>query len=409
MTDVTNENKEIFLMGDLNCDFLKKNPVTSHMSVFMDMFNLNQLVTKATRITPTSKTLLDVILTTNSNMCVNTDVIHHSFSDHSLVQTVILSNFRKKSCNVNHGNHVTKKFRSFKNFNEDCFVNDLNGVDWNIHDSMPVNVAWDSFVDKFTNICDKHAPVKTIRFKHNSCPWLDHRDDIFNAMHERDYHHNKALHCSEGQNDHWNQYKMFRNKVNVMMRDAKREYYTNEINNSQGDMSKMWKTLKELLPNKKGNLNVFPSTSKSDMDLANDLNKHFTNIGINSASNNDSSETYGNETHVDSNFVFAEISVNEVIDELNAISANKASGLDSVCTKLIKYGSKAIAVILCKIFNMCLKQGCVPDELKVARVTPIHKSGSKDDFSNYRLEPFLFYQFVPKFLKRLFANNFICL
>ena len=26
-----------------------------------------------------------------------------------------------------------------------------------------------------------------------------------------------------------------------MIRDAKREYYTNEINNSAGDMSKMWK------------------------------------------------------------------------------------------------------------------------------------------------------------------------
>ena len=33
---------------------------------------------------------------------------------------------------------------------------------------------------------------------------------------------------------------------------------------------------------------------------------------------------------------------------------------------------------------MCLRQGCVPDDLKVARVTPIYKSGSKDDFSNYR-------------------------
>ena len=58
---------------------------------------------------------------------------------------------------------------------------------------MPVNVAWDSFVNKFTNVCDKHAPVKSIRFKNELCPWLDHRDDIFNAMHERDYHHNKAL------------------------------------------------------------------------------------------------------------------------------------------------------------------------------------------------------------------------
>ena len=120
-------------MGDLNCDFFEKEP--SHkFHVYVDMFNLNQLVNKATRITPTSKTLLDVILTTHSNMCIDTDVIHHSFCDHSLVQTVILSNLKKKSGNVNHSNHVTKTFRSFENFNVDCFVNDLNGVEWNIHE-----------------------------------------------------------------------------------------------------------------------------------------------------------------------------------------------------------------------------------------------------------------------------------
>ena len=73
-------------------------------------------------------------------MCIDTDVIHH-FSDHSHVQTVILSNLKKKSCNVNHSNHVTKTLRSFKNFNVDCFVTDLNGVEWNIHESVPVNVV----------------------------------------------------------------------------------------------------------------------------------------------------------------------------------------------------------------------------------------------------------------------------
>ena len=33
---------------------------------------------------------------------------------------------------------------------------------------------------------------------------------------------------------------------------------------------------------------------------------------------------------------------------------------------------------------MCLKQGSIADELKVARVTPIYKSDSKDEFSNYK-------------------------
>ena len=63
-------------------------------------------------------------------------------------------------------------------------MNDLNGVEWNIHESMPINIAWESFVNKFTNVCDKHAPVKSIRFKNELCPWLGHRDDIFSAMHK---------------------------------------------------------------------------------------------------------------------------------------------------------------------------------------------------------------------------------
>ena len=249
MDVVSNENKEIFLFGDLNCDFLKKNHVTNHMSFFMNLFNLTQLVDKPTRITPTSRTLLDVILTTNANICSDTRVVHKSFSDHSLVKTTIMSKCKVNSkCNSN--NHVTKKFRCFKNFKVDDLVKDLNDCNWAVDDTQFINLAWTSFVNKFTLICDKHAPIKTIRFKDNMCPWLENRDDIFNKMHDRDYHHNKAIKGNAG-NEHWNKYKKLRNQVNVLMKQAKKDYFTNEINESAGDSKKMWSTLKKLLPNKK--------------------------------------------------------------------------------------------------------------------------------------------------------------
>ena len=66
------------------------------------------------------------------------------------------------------------------------------------------------------------------------------------------------------------------------------------------------------------------------MDLANDFNKHFTTIDINSASNSDLNGACDHKTHAASNFVFAEISVDQVNEELKAIPANKASGLDSI-------------------------------------------------------------------------------
>ena len=378
---VINENKEVVLLGDLNCDFLKTNSFTNHMKCFMEMYNFMQIVNKATRITPTSKTLVDVILTTNSNICVDTSVIHHSFSDHGLIQTVILSKPKSSSSVINKG--VTKKFRSFKDFNVDVFNDDLNKVDWAIDDSVSVNAAWNKFVDKFTKVCDAHVPMKTIRFKSDLCPWLENRNDIFDVMHERDFQHKKAINNNVDNNEHWSKYKELRNKVNKMMRDAKREYYTDKIEESAGDTKNMWKTLKQLLPNKKGNITTLPTTCGNDTSLANKFNKHFTSIGSESCKEKFTSDIADN-TVVNNQFKFSCITVDEIIDELNAIPQNKASGIDNISTKLLKYAAKSIAPVLCKIFNMCLKQGIVPDDLKSARVIPLFKSGDQDELSNYR-------------------------
>ena len=40
--------------------------------------------------------------------------------------------------------------------------------------------------------------------------------------------------------------------------------------------------------------------------------------------------------------------------------------------------------ILFHIFKVSIKQGIFPDRLKIAKVTPIFKSGAKDNISNYR-------------------------
>ena len=374
-----NENIEAVLLGDLNCDFLKRNALTDHMTNFMEMHNLVQLVDKPTRITPTSKTLIDVILTTNRNICVNTNVIHHSFSDHGLIETVITSK-AKINPSVN-GSNVAKTFRSFKEFDIDVFNDDLSNVDWNIDESATVETAWKVFVNKFTKVCDIHAPIKTIRFKSKLCPWLDDRSDIFDTMHERDFHHKKAVNdCND--DDHWRKYKELRNKVNKMMKEAKRDYYTNKIDNSAGDTNNMWKTLKELLPNKKGNLSTLPTTSENDKCLANDFNKHFTSIG--SPSYQDASNYMANTTYCDNNFTFTPVTAEEIIDELKTIPQKKASGLDNISTRLLKCAATTIAPILCKIFNMCLTQGTMPDDLKSARVVPIYKNGDKDELTNYR-------------------------
>jgi exonuclease III len=56
---IDNENKEILILGDLNCDLLNKpnpNHPTNKLRSLFEIYQLTQLIDEATRITETSST-----------------------------------------------------------------------------------------------------------------------------------------------------------------------------------------------------------------------------------------------------------------------------------------------------------------------------------------------------------------
>ena len=55
------------------------------------------------------------------------------------------------------------------------------------------------------------------------------------------------------------------------------------------------------------------------------------------------------------------------------------------------------------IFDLSLKKGVFPDKLKIARVTPIFKSGDKEFVSNYR--PISVLSCFSKILERIMYNR----
>ena len=59
-------------------------------------------------------------------------------------------------------------------------------------------------------------------------------------------------------------------------------------------------------------------------------------------------------------------------------------GYDEVTAKFLQISEDLIAIPLCVIFNMSMSSGVYPDKLKIAKVIPIYKKGSKSDVSNYR-------------------------
>ena len=115
------ENGELYLLGDINCDISSESPDcnTTNLLNIRNMFNLSQVISEPTRITNTSKSLIDLRFTNFPDKVRASGVHSLGISDHSLIYMIRKSNWRVTDAN----NSVTN--RQFKNFNDDEFLNDL--------------------------------------------------------------------------------------------------------------------------------------------------------------------------------------------------------------------------------------------------------------------------------------------
>ena len=69
---------------------------------------------------------------------------------------------------------------------------------------------------------------------------------------------------------------------------------------------------------------------------------------------------------------------------LQNLNPHKASGPDNIPSRLLKETAAEIAPALTLLFQSSLQQGEVPENWKLANVTPLFKKGDKNDASNYR-------------------------
>ena len=78
------KNSELFILGDLNVDMLKRNNLTSCVKDLCTSKNVKQYVTSSTRITSTSSILIDLVFSNSKNI-TKCEVVEIGISDHSLV------------------------------------------------------------------------------------------------------------------------------------------------------------------------------------------------------------------------------------------------------------------------------------------------------------------------------------
>ena len=414
--NLINPECEIYVLGDFNICLLKdKSDYKKSYKNLTDLHNFKQLINKPTRVTETSASCIDHIFVNKSEKVSQSGVIESGISDHFITFCT------RKINNEILNKHNTVMARSMKNYCSEVFIEKLKEVNWeNVFRCSNVNDAWDSFKTMFLEVIDNIAPVKEIRVKGRTEPWMT--SDILEMIYERDQiltlaNKNKSI---IELRKHFN---VVRNKVSDKIREAKSNYFSNKVEENKNDPKSLWKQFKSL-----GYSNKTKEKSRIVIEIDNEKSfdpkkvaQFMCNFFINIAttlknklppmpnlfdtSTKIFKDFYKNKVNILNQFNLSHISEEFVFKELCQLNAQKSTGIDKISPIFLKDGANEIKGAITFIINLSIDTNSVPDEMKFAKVKPLFKKGSRLDAGNYR--PVSILPIVSKILERAVYNQIV--
>ena len=170
------------------------------------------------------------------------------------------------------------------------------------------------------------------------------------------------------------------------------KYFEENLKNSK----KVWEGINNLLGRKNKAHKVITSlkcprtkqVSYNSSEFPDVMNKYFSSVGYNLASKMpypfEHFSEYLPQLNSPGSFFFNPVSSSEIELEIMTIPQNKAHGLYSFPTHILRSAKHIISQPFSVLLDKLLEHGIYPTKLKLAKVIPIYKSDDPSDPSNYR-------------------------
>lgn len=364
----------ILITGDLNIDLLstRQSEINKihHFNNFLESYDLSQLIKDPTRITPTSQTLLDVIITSDTEWISEGSVIKiHGISDHCA--TVCELNKIRIKDSIK---YVT--FRDYRNFNETIFLEKFHAINWDqMYNYTDVNTMLLFLNTNLLFVFESCAPIRTVRVTKPPAPWIT--PVIREMMELRDKAYNRFKKSKSLA--HWQYYKTLRNYTKQAIKREKKTYIDTVL--KEKNSKRTWNTLRHLhiLTDRK-NFELPPN-----LNNLNAINDHF--VSTPQLNKNESQikilAKYKHKMNPSITFKFKPVNSNDVVKCFNSLKSN-AVGADLISLKMFNLVSFFLIDHLTFIINHCLKSSTYPEAWKIANVLPFPKIANPLDLSHLR-------------------------
>ena len=388
----THNPSSIIILGDFNVGniFLNGKYTQRHsgLTPFDLLFKetltglgLVQLIDHPTRMTETTANLRDLVITSNTEMVVDSGLLS-SFShiDHVPIYVTV-------KCERPDRKTLTSSVWDYKRMNIELFVDRLIRTDWDDLLNRNVSEATEMFTHAILEAAYETIPRRTIKLHSLDKPWVTQELKAEIARRNRLFKRAKRTETQRS----WLLWKIQRNKVTALNKNLKAAHVRNQVQKlteNKHDPRRYHQLLKNIL-SRKINADIPPledingQLATDDVSKANVLNDYFAQQSRNDCPDKPAPNIVQNREVPTLNKI--SITEHEVLTVLNKLNVNKSCGFDRIPNKMLKLAAIILKDPLAKLFNKSLTESVYPTSWKHAKITPIYKNkGAPSDPQNYR-------------------------
>jgi hypothetical protein len=333
----------------------------------LETFNLHQVVRNITH----KQSLIDVAYLSDTlapgHMCKLRDGIENH---HQMIEvTVEVARPTPK--------REQRQVWGYRKANWDTFCMVLNSLNLmaEVYEGDNINRIWTKVKNGIISTAQMAIPRRTVKIDYN-VKWCNNA--VKNVLRSKRKAHSKYKRT--GLREDYNVYSKLRKKSKKMICAAKRSYYY-ELFGFVCNIGQFWANYRKCFSPKPYLSSIVSGTGivfNEECAMAECLSDHFASVWN---SRDIDLTVYGLLDEIPDEW-FCDVSfVSECISKLDC---RKAVGFDGVSAQMLQSGTDVLSPIISALINKCIKLGGIPDDWKVAFVSPIPKVHNSNKVKDFR-------------------------
>ena len=383
-----------YVFGDINISLSNYSSHSITKAFVESVLDANFLpyVYLPTRLTDHSATIIDHVYSCDKfddNHSCKTGLLLNDIADHCanfmfIIDKVVKPKFAS----------TIKRFRSFSKKNYEIFKNALSAIDWSpVYDCDDPNAAFNTFIDIFTTTHDLSFPFVEIKTKAiPSKKWIT--SALIKSINQKCKLYKKWIKSKKKCDE--NKYRNYSKILRKLLDYSEKLYYLNLFDSRVNGTKDIWRNINLLVNNKTIQRADIPAIRfdgkniDSPLLMANAFNSYFCEVGqklsVTAPAVTGSSLSYDSYLgHANKNSFFCSpATLSEFTSIVKDLKPSKNCIANCISSTLLKKCIDHVALPLLYICNLSFDIGTFPEQLKISKIVPVYKKGSKSLVSNYR-------------------------